>query len=131
MLGQQRGTNYGYPLIHNYTSKEYIVAENVNWAATQDELGNMYFANNHGILKFDGNYWTLISTNTQAISICYDSISKTVFVGCVEDFGFLKVLNNGKLSFVSLTNKLKKNEKIGMVWDCFSSPQGIFFISWA
>jgi serine phosphatase RsbU (regulator of sigma subunit)/ligand-binding sensor domain-containing protein len=127
LLGQQSSINYGYPLIHNYTSKEYIVAENVNWAATQDELGNMYFANNHGILKFDGNYWTLISTNTQAISICYDSISKTVFVGCVEDFGFIKVSNNGKLSFVSLTNKLNKNEKIGMVWDCFSSPQGIFF----
>jgi hypothetical protein len=125
--GQKKEASYGYPLIHNYTSKEYLVAENVNWATTQDELGNMYFANKDGILKFDGNYWTKIGTNTEAKSISYDSISKTVYVGCFEDFGYLKVIDKGILAFVSLANKLKNNEKIGTVWDCFSTPEGLFF----
>jgi serine phosphatase RsbU (regulator of sigma subunit) len=127
LSGQERVLNYGYPLIHNYTSKEYLVAENVNWSATQDELGNMYFANNNGVLKFDGNYWTLIGTSRQALSISYDSVTKRVYVGCVNDFGFIQVEKNGKLVYESLAFNINKNEKIGSVWDCISTPDGIYF----
>ncbi len=129
MCGQERVLNYGYPLIHNYTSKEYLDADNVNWSATQDELGNMYFANNNGVLKYDGSYWTLIGTNKNAQSTAYDSISKTVYVGCIEDFGYIKILNKGKLEYVSLSSKLKTKGKIGTVWDCISTRQGIFFLT--
>lgn len=124
--GQNNNVNFDYPLIQNYTSKNYP-AENINLAATQDEVGNMYFANLAGVLKFDGNYWTLIPTVKEAISLSYDSLTKTVYVGCVEDFGYIKIETNGKLVYQSLSSKMSKKENIGSVWDCIATHDGIYF----
>jgi serine phosphatase RsbU (regulator of sigma subunit)/ligand-binding sensor domain-containing protein len=126
VLGQNKPVNYGYALVQNYTSKNYP-AENINLAATQDEIGNMYFANLAGVLKFDGNYWTLIPTAKEAISVCYDSLTKTVYVGCVEDFGYIKIESSGRLTYQSLISKIAKKEKIGSVWDCIATQEGIYF----
>ena len=44
---------YGEPFIRNYTPKEYG-ADVQNWGITQDDQGVMYFANNDGLLEYDG-----------------------------------------------------------------------------
>lgn len=127
LLAQENGINYGYPLIQNFDDKDYP-AENVNWFSTQDGLGNMFFANNFGVLEFNGNKWEAIGTKSEAVSIWYDAFSKTIYVGCVDDFGYLKLEDNGKYIFVSLSEKLNLKEKIGNVWDCFSTSEGVYFL---
>ena len=127
LYGQEDGQNCGYPLIQNFTSKQYLVAENINWAATQDELGNLYFANNNGVLKYDGNYWKLIETLKEVLSISYDSLSKRVYVGCIADFGYINVESSGKIAYQSLAQQIDKKDKVGKVWDCLSTPDGIYF----
>lgn len=123
-----QGLNYGYPLIQNFTSKQFQVG-NINWCSTQDEVGNMFFANKNGVLKYDGNHWSSIETLKEAISISYDSITKTVYVGCVNDFGYIKIDNSGKSVYISLSERLKQKDNVGMVWDCFSTSRGVFFLT--
>jgi len=48
----------GVPYIHNYPKKEYK-AGTQNWSITQGQQGFMYFANNSGLLTFDGTKWQL------------------------------------------------------------------------
>jgi hypothetical protein len=45
--------NIGTPFIRNFSRLEYR-AGTQNWAIAQDQKGFMYFANNEGLLVFDG-----------------------------------------------------------------------------
>jgi len=50
----------GSPYIQNYSSENYNTPEDQIWSIIQDTQGLMYFANNNGVLEFDGNTWRLI-----------------------------------------------------------------------
>lgn len=126
-MSQGIGLNYGHPLIQNFTSKEFTL-ENLTWAATQDQFGNIYTVNGAGLLKYDGNKWTILA-HIPGISIFFDSISKTVFVGSINNFGYIHINNQGVSKYVSLSDKLKQNKDIGYVWDCFATVDGIFFLT--
>jgi hypothetical protein len=119
--------NYEHPLIQNFTSKEFTL-ENLTWGATQDQLGNIYTVNGASLLKYDGNEWTILAHIT-GISIFFDSISKTILVGSINNFGYIHINDQGVSSYVSLPDKLKQNKDIGYVWDCFSTIDGIFFLT--
>ena len=49
----------GRPLIHNYSRRDFGAGVQ-QWDVTQDARGIMYFANNAGVLEFDGRSWRLI-----------------------------------------------------------------------
>ncbi len=46
----------GISTIINYPKSDYH-AGSQNWDIKQDKNGIMYFANNDGLLSFDGNFW--------------------------------------------------------------------------
>ncbi len=119
--------NYGHPLIQNFTSKEFTL-ENTTWSSTQDQFGNIYTVNGAGVLKYDGNKWTILA-RVPGISCFFDSISKTVFIGSINNFGYIHINDAGVSSYVSLSDKLSQNKDIGYVWDCFSTADGIFFLT--
>jgi hypothetical protein len=48
----------GTPFIRNFSKLEYR-AGTQNWDIAQDQKGFMYFANNEGLLVFDGVKWEL------------------------------------------------------------------------
>lgn len=56
----QHNAMAGSPYIQNYTSENYNTPEDQIWSIIQGNNGLMYFANNNGILEFDGNTWRLI-----------------------------------------------------------------------
>jgi len=128
LFGQKNTKKYGFPLIQNFSGKDYR-GDNVIWSAVQDEIGNMYFANKNGVLKYNGNSWSNIEIIKETISISYDSTTKTIFVGCVEDFGCIRLNQSGKSKYVSLADSMKRKDKIGYVWDCMATPEGIFFMT--
>ena len=53
------GITNGTTFIKNYSEKEYN-AHAQNFYITQDKRGLMYFANNEGVLYFDGIKWESI-----------------------------------------------------------------------
>ena len=54
----------GIPSIKNYKRSDYRGGTQ-NWSIDQDKNGNMYFANNNGLIQFDGSSWHKYSLPTQ------------------------------------------------------------------
>ena len=53
------------PLVRNWSSADHGAGRQ-NWDIAQDKDGVMYFANNSGLLEFDGYTWNLIHMPARA-----------------------------------------------------------------
>ena len=126
----QKLNENGAPFIRNYTPKEYG-QELQNWATVQDNRGVMYFANNNGVLEFDGKNWKLItiSNNSFVLSLAVDD-NGTVYVGATGEFGYLASDETGMLKYISLTNYLSDaDKKFVEIWKTFSTTNGVYFLA--
>ncbi len=117
----------GTPNIHNYPKTVYK-AGTQNWDVAQDANGFMYFANNDGVLRFDGISWDLLSVPTTPVrSIIVDSNNR-IFVGLSNDFGLFEKNENGIYEFKSLKHLLLDDVKVFTeVWRIHEIRQGIVF----
>ena len=120
----------GLPDVVNYNKGVYAAGLQ-NWDITQDESGIMYFANNEGLLSFDGKYWSLYSlpnkTIVRSVKIGAD---KRIYVGGQDEMGYFLPAQNGKLQFHSITGLIQqKDRSFGDVWDIVSFRNNIFFRS--
>jgi ligand-binding sensor domain-containing protein len=100
-LFAQKGDYY----LKNYEPENQKI-DNQNFAIAQDGLGQMCFANRKGVLKFDGNTWNLVNTPSSAHSLIFDSLSNTLFVGCNDDFGYIKPDDKGIETYTSLSKDI-------------------------
>ncbi|HTF82181.1 MAG TPA: hypothetical protein VL947_10660, partial [Cytophagales bacterium] len=89
--------------------------DNDNYAIVQDEAGRMRIANRKGILKFDGTFWGITHTPGTVFSIKNDSIAKTTYVGCINDFGYIKVDHTGHESYKSLAEGHKEAKNVAKI----------------
>ncbi|WP_461629129.1 helix-turn-helix and ligand-binding sensor domain-containing protein [Labilibaculum euxinus] len=122
--------NNGIPFIKNFPRSHYKGGTQ-NWDITQAPNGLLYFANNEGVLEFDGNNWRVIPmpNNSVVRSLAVDSLGQ-IFVGAYNEFGYLKPDNQGKLSYHSLVDLLPDNDrKFDEVWQIFPYKKGILFHS--
>ena len=120
----------GSPFIRNYTPEEYKNSPQ-NWAITQDKRGVMYFGNSHGVIEFDGKNWELIEVSNNSV-VRSLSINKngTIFVGALNEFGYLASDPSGKLIYISLRNMLNEQDKnFNDIWKIYSTTHGIYFLS--
>ena len=107
------------PHISNF-SKNIYQAENHNWGIAQDEDDNIYFGNNTGLLKYNGQSWELFPMPGNSIvrSLAIDEKGK-IYTGSYEEFGYWKKDNYGNLNYYSFKNLLSDynfhNEEIWKV----------------
>ncbi len=94
------------PPILNYIPKEYG-AGNQNWMISQDNNQFIYFANNEGLLEFNGSSWALYPSPNETILRSVKVINNIIYTGCYMEFGFWKRQPNGQLKYTSLSNKIK------------------------
>lgn len=92
------------PPIDIYTPQEYG-AEDQNWAISQSATNEMYFANNKGLLEYNGERWQLYPTPNESILRSVNVIDNKIYTGCYMDFGFWVKDDLGKLNYTSLVNK--------------------------
>lgn len=94
----------GKPLIYNFSSRD-VGGEVQHWDALQDHRGVMYFANNGGVLEYDGHTWRLIElpsrVGVRSITMAPDGHGR-IYVGAIGDFGYLDADAAGQLRFFSL-----------------------------
>ena len=102
ILYSQTASELGLPYIRNYTPKEYG-ADVQNWAILQDDRGVMYFSNNLGVLEYDGVSWRRIplTNDTVVRSLAKDKDGR-IWVGGVDELGYLEPDSGGDLRYVSL-----------------------------
>jgi len=104
-------------IINNYSTHEYD-AHLQNWATVQDTNGILYFGNGNGILQYDGASWNLITLPEYTLCRSLDIDNKgRIYVGAINDLGYLEPDSTGKVKYTSLVNKIKKeNRDFQDVW---------------
>ena len=118
----------GMPLWKHYTQKDFNAPAPI-WAIAQDQRGVLYFANNRGILVYDGARWELVPTPGSARGVAVDE-SGLISVGCKGDFGKMEISPTGKPVFKSYREFLKKGEQdVKDIEKVYSTPEGSIFIS--
>lgn len=123
----------GIPDIINYKRNEYKGGTQ-NWDIDQDKNGSLYFANNGGLLKFNGTSWHLYSlpNNIPIKSLKVDN-SGRIYVGSNNEFGYFINDDKGVLIYHSLSDLLKKSKKkitnINLIWKIHYYEGGIIFQS--
>ena len=130
-----QSSNIGHSPIRNFDNETYG-ASTQNWDISQDKNGIMYFANNAGLLVFDGHYWQTypVSNQTLVRSVAVADDGK-IFVGAQGEMGYFSPNKNGKLVYTSLNALLKKEDQTyADVWEIemlngqvyFQTGQNIF-----
>ena len=115
----------GLPFITNYRYQDYN-ADGVNWWATEDDKGVLYFANSKGTLVFDGQSWELVRppgiVETRALAKGKDG---RIYVATNGDIGYLAPGKKGKLEFISLKDKVPEDKRnFGIVWEAIVLNDG-------
>ncbi len=103
---------------------------NQNWMISQDQNQHLYFANNEGLLEFNGSSWSLYPSPNETIIRSVKVIGNKVYTGCYMEFGFWKRQDNGRLKYTSLSATLKNkiiNDEI--FWNIISYDQWVVFQS--
>lgn len=114
----------------NFDKKQYNGGTQ-NWKIRQDAQGRMYFANNEGVLVFDGAYWQLYPLPNKTIvrSIEFGKDRK-LYAGGQDELGYFAPGSNGQLTFTSLKNLLPKaDQNFSDIWDIVTYGDDVFFRS--
>lgn len=91
----------------------------------------VYFANNDGVLEFDGNQWRTIPMPNFSVvrSLAVDEDDR-IYVGAFNEFGYLEADKEGKLIYHSIVHLLPESEKeFEEVWKIVPYRKGILFHS--
>ncbi|MEI7982675.1 MAG: hypothetical protein WCI71_13570, partial [Bacteroidota bacterium] len=70
---------YGLPRIWNFSRSQYAGGIQ-NWSFSESENGLLYFANNSGLLEYDGTHWSLYKS-IQAVNRAVCADSNRIYVG--------------------------------------------------
>ena len=129
-LHSQQHSEAGLPYIQNYSPDEYG-AFFQNWGAVQDSLDIIYFANGDGILSYNGASWNLLELPGLVSPNAITSTKKgTIFLGGIDEIGYLNSDEIGQLSYVSLLSKLpEKFHDFSRIRSVNSTKDGVFFSS--
>ncbi len=96
------------PPIKTFTPQEYG-AEDQNWGISQAQNNVLYFANNKGLLEYNGSRWQLYRSPNESILRSVKVINDKVYTGFYMDFGYWMRNNFGQLTYTSLKDQLKLN----------------------
>jgi DNA-binding CsgD family transcriptional regulator len=111
-------------------SKDIYNAGIQNWMISQDNHRFMYFANNEGLLEFNGSKWILNPSPNETIIRSVKCINDKIYTGAFMEFGFWERGVNGQLFYTSLSEAIK--DKINddeQFWGIFPFDNWILFQS--
>lgn len=118
-----------HPRVHNFT-KEQFNAGNQVWDIAQRDNNWMYFANNNGLLEYDGTRWQLypIGNYTDVRSVCYDPRTDRIYAGAFNELGYYANDERGILRYTSLTGLLGGLEPdFNEIWDICLVDDAVLF----
>lgn len=118
----------GFPLVNNY-NKVVFQGGSRTWDIKQDSRGIMYFANNEGLITFDGKYWKRYTLPNQTIlrSIFIDDNDR-VYVGGQGEFGYFEAAQGEGLQYTSLQEKVPQAyHNFADIWNTVVQGHSVFF----
>lgn len=118
----------GLPRIINYTKTDFRGGSQT-WDIKQDSTGRLYFANNEGLLTYDGTYWKDYALPNKTImrSLAVDA-SGRIYAGGQGELGYFMPGEQGLLNYYSLLPELPADERsFADIWDIETFGSAIFF----
>jgi len=120
----------GTPSIKNY-SRKITKAGQQNWMIDQDSSGIMYFANNEGLLEFNGFDWYVKPLPNRSVVRSLKVFQDKVFVAGFNELGYFERDFKGSLIYNSLISLIpEKNRDFGDVWKIHIIDNTIVFQSY-
>lgn len=117
----------GLPEMLNYTPEDYF-AHKQNWQVRQHSNGYLYFANNSGVLEFDGSNWRLISHPNLVHVYDFAWSGNRLLVSGFGSFGYFQQNANLDWQYHDLSNGLPAEAKGQYIYRVLASPKGDFFV---
>lgn len=100
------------PIVRNFSRSDYKSGTQ-NWAIEQNASNLMFFANNSGLLTFDGDKWnTYPIVNRTSVRSILHSDDGLIYASTFNEFGYYKKQHDGSYLYLSLMNNLS-NKLIG------------------
>ena len=120
----------GVPEIRNILVSEYGGSAQ-NWDIIDDANGNIYIANNSGILRFDGEDWEIhpVANHSIVRSLAYGNDDK-VYVGAYNEIGVLEHTMKEGIRYHSLNHLIPEFARnFDDVWNIYQTRFGVVFQS--
>ncbi|MDT7829378.1 LuxR C-terminal-related transcriptional regulator [Pricia sp. S334] len=119
------------PPIQNYRTFDYHAASK-NWGLAANEAGEIFVANNKGLLHFNGEGWTLYELPDRTVIRSVAYIDAKVYTGSYEEFGYWEKDATGVLQYTSLTHLIKEHKFTSEeFWQILSYNDSILFRSFS
>lgn len=118
----------GTPFIRNYNRYDYNGGSQT-WAIQHAYNGMMYFANNDGLLEFDGKQWaTYALPNTSILRAIKNGPDSLLYAGGFDELGYFKLGEMGGAKYYSLIDLIPEDKRnFGEIWKIYIHPDGIIF----
>lgn len=120
----------GTPFVRNYSKAVYNAGPQ-SWMIDMMPDGFAYFANNDGLVEFDGKSWRVYKMPSLSVlrSVMISEDEK-IFAGAFNEFGYFSKDSTDHLSFNSLQHLVPSGFRdFGEVWKIHELLQGIVFQS--
>jgi serine phosphatase RsbU (regulator of sigma subunit) len=115
----------GQHFLYNISTKQYK-SNPQNFDVIQGNNNLMYFANVGGVLEYDGENWRTIKIPTQQTFALSKTKDGKIYVGALENFGYLTGNDKGELSYKSLSKNTEK-EKTPTIKNIICHDNWVYF----
>lgn len=114
-------------VVVNYTRYQYKSGSQ-NWMMEQHPNGWFYFANNKGVLEFDGVNWNTYSIHNAKVRAVRAGANGRLYVGGLSQFGYFEPNALGELVYTCLSDTIPKSV-VGNVWDIHIIDKNVYYRS--
>ncbi len=121
-------TNIGIPFTTNYPNQTYQ-AGTQNWDIAQHPNGFLFFANNNGLLQFDGTHWQLFPLSNKTINrSLHITKAGRIYVGGQGEVGYFEPNEKGQLVYHSILDLIPiEHRNFSDVWEIIELKGTIYF----
>ncbi len=118
----------GLPLVKNFSKTEFKGGSQT-WGIDQDAFGRMYFANNEGLITFDGSYWRNYPLPNLTIARSVKVASQgRVYVGGQGEAGYFLPDGSGGLKYHSILSYVPEaSRNFADIWNIEWLGDAVFF----
>ncbi|PWE00159.1 helix-turn-helix and ligand-binding sensor domain-containing protein [Marinilabilia rubra] len=121
---------YGISEIEYFNRRQYGGATQ-NWNVSQAENGLLYFANNNGVIEYDGSRWRSFPMHPSLENDLVRSVyaeNERIFIGATDEFGYYKTDSTGNFYYFSLREQFEVAD-YGEYWNIFKLNDRYIFQS--
>ncbi|MBR4440550.1 MAG: hypothetical protein IKS00_03265 [Bacteroidales bacterium] len=118
-----------HSLIRHYGRSSGIAGQTWNICAADNNF--VFLANGENMLSCRNGIFTPQQFKTEVRSVYSPAKSARIYIGGINELGYFTVLDDGSLSYTSLSDSLELEQKnsLGNVWHIYGIDQNVYYVS--